>query len=116
MIGLTLDRLSANSYKVKIKPRTTELNLKIDLSDERASYEIFNNKNLQNGDLITIVVTAEDGTVATYTIEIVSPTMPVDYFKLLFAALIIIMTIIYLVSLIRLRKSIMFKMKIISLK
>ena len=46
------------------------LNLKVTLEDEKASFNVEGNRNLANGSIIKIIVTAEDGTVARYFITI----------------------------------------------
>lgn len=58
-------------YSIKVKNNTKSLNLEIVLSDENASYEVSGNQNFKVGEnLVTIKVTAEDGSERTYTLKV----------------------------------------------
>lgn len=48
----------------------SELDIKVTLENEKATYEILNNENLENGSVITIKVKAEDENVLEYKINI----------------------------------------------
>lgn len=69
--GLELNKLSNNLFRVKGRYNTKELDLEIVLEDENAVYEVIGNENIKGNDVVTILVTAEDGqTVSTYYITI----------------------------------------------
>lgn len=58
-------------YSIKVKNNTKSLDLEIVLSDENASYEVSGNQNFKVGEnLVTIKVTAEDGSERTYTLKV----------------------------------------------
>lgn len=57
------------TYTVKIKDEK-QLDINYVSSDSNASVVINGNENLKNGSVVTIYVTAEDGTSTTYTIKI----------------------------------------------
>ncbi|HHX00019.1 MAG TPA: hypothetical protein GX740_01770, partial [Acholeplasmataceae bacterium] len=60
-----------NLFRVKGRYNTKELDLEIVLEDENAVYEVIGNENIKGNDVVTILVTAEDGqTVSTYYITI----------------------------------------------
>ncbi len=59
-----------NVYRYTVKTKEDELNLSIVLDDETAEYKITGNENLKDGSKITIKVTAENGDIRTYIIDI----------------------------------------------
>jgi len=59
-----------NNYTLKIKEDIKNLNIKVELEDEKASYILTGNDNLKSGSKINIVVTAENGSENVYTIKI----------------------------------------------
>ncbi len=71
---LTIDgyklEFNINTYNYKVKIKEDKLNIKAKCSDSKASYEIDGNSNLKDGSVISIIVTAEDGTTKTYKITV----------------------------------------------
>ena len=63
------------------------LNMDIILDNKTASYEVIGNKNLKNGSIITIKVTAENGDVREYNIEIKRSTNLVIILLIIFTTL-----------------------------
>lgn len=61
---------SSNIYRYTVKTKEDKLDLSIVLEDEKSEYKITGNKNLENGSKITIKVTAENGDIRTYIIDI----------------------------------------------
>ncbi len=61
---------SSNVYRYTIKTKEDKLDLSIVLEDKKSEYEVTGNKNLEDGSKITIKVTAENGDVRTYIIDI----------------------------------------------
>lgn len=58
-------------YSIKVKNSVKSLDLEVILNDSNASYEIIGNENFKVGEnTVKIVVTAEDGSTSTYTIEV----------------------------------------------
>ncbi|MDD2505074.1 MAG: hypothetical protein PHF21_02240 [Bacilli bacterium] len=57
------------SYIIKIN-KEDKLDIEVDLSSEKAQYQIIGNDNLKNRSKITITVTAEDGSETPYIINI----------------------------------------------
>ena len=58
-------------YSLKVKNSVKSLDLEVVLNDESASYEISGNQNFKVGEnVVTIKVTAEDGSERTYTIKV----------------------------------------------
>lgn len=60
----------SKTYHLKINEDDDKLNVKVELEDENASYEIEGNSNLRDGSIIKIVITAENGDIDTYRIII----------------------------------------------
>lgn len=57
------------SYKLKVGSDVNSLNINATLSDYRASYSVYGNENFKAGEnVVTVVVTAEDGSTHTYTL------------------------------------------------
>lgn len=66
-INFNKDKLE---YSIKINNKLDKLDINVILDDTKSSYEIVGNKNLKSGNnLISIIVTAEDGSVRTYTLN-----------------------------------------------
>lgn len=61
---------SSNVYRYTIKTKEDKLDLSIVLEDKKSEYEITGNKNLEDGSKITIKVTAENGDIRTYILDI----------------------------------------------
>lgn len=104
-----LDKISDELYKVNLNGSAKELNLDITLADESSNYEVLGNENLHNGDIIRIVVTAEDGSTSTYYLIIDIPTqiekkLTINYILLAIAISGIISTAVLATSLIILKK------------
>ena len=58
-------------YSIKVKNNVKSLNLNVVLNDSNATYEVFGNENFKVGEnTVKIVVTAEDGSTSTYTINV----------------------------------------------
>lgn len=66
-------------YEVKINEEETELILDITLEDEKASYTIKNNKNLENESVVTIETLSESGLTATYKIKVEKENSAISY-------------------------------------
>lgn len=62
------------TYTVKIGKNVNKLTITYTLSDENASVEIEDNKNLKDGSVVKVIVTAEDGTKKVYTLNISKET------------------------------------------
>ncbi len=67
--NLNFDKNSKTFY-LNINEEDTELDITVTLVDKNANYEIEGNENLEDGSIIKITVTAEDGSSATYRIII----------------------------------------------
>lgn len=75
-----LNKLTISGYQLNFDSDVYEYNLKIedesslvieyDLDDEKSSVNIDGNSDLQNGSIIRVTVTAEDGSTSTYKISI----------------------------------------------
>ena len=58
-------------YSIKVKNSVKSLDLTVILNDKNASYVVNGNENFKVGEnVVTIVVTAEDGSTSTYTIKV----------------------------------------------
>ena len=58
-------------YSIKVKNSVKSLDLTVVLNDSNATYEVFGNENFKVGEnTVKIVVTAEDGSTSTYTINV----------------------------------------------
>ena len=70
--GYTIDfDTNTLEYKIKVKNQVKSLDLEVTLNDQSASYEISGNKNFKVGEnIVTIKVTAEDGSTRTYTLKV----------------------------------------------
>ncbi len=61
---------NTTSYTISIDSNVTSLNIKPVVEHEKASYKITDNENLEDGSIIKITVTAEDGKTKEYEINI----------------------------------------------
>lgn len=61
---------NSKTFYLNIDEEDTELDITVTLNDENSSYEIEGNENLEDGSVIRITVTAEDGSSDTYRIII----------------------------------------------
>lgn len=71
--SLLIDGVSVQFNKnleYTLTTKNDSLNMNVTLNDEKASFNIYGNKNLNNEDVVLIKVTAEDGTMKCYTILI----------------------------------------------
>ncbi len=69
--GYSLDfNSSSKTFYLTIDKDDTELDITVTLSDENSTYEIEGNEDLEDGSIIKIIVTSEDGDTATYRIII----------------------------------------------
>ena len=69
--GYKLDfNKNSKTFYLNIDKEDTELDITVTLNDDASSYEIEGNENLEDGSVIKIVVTAEDGSEDTYRIII----------------------------------------------
>lgn len=59
---------NSKTFYVTIDKEDTELDIKVNLSDKKANYDIEDNENLKDGSVIKIVVTAENKDTDTYRI------------------------------------------------
>lgn len=58
-------------YEVELSKEEDKLDLEIELDNEKAKYIVSGNKDLKNGSLVKIKVTAEDESTKTYSIRII---------------------------------------------
>jgi len=71
VISPEFDKNKSN-YAVSVRNNLSSVTLDVILEDENASYEVIGNENLKQGtNLVTIRVTAENGDVRDYTIEVI---------------------------------------------
>ena len=66
-------------YEVKINEEETELILDIILEDEKASYTVKNNKNIENESVVIINTLSESGLTATYKIKVTKDNSLISY-------------------------------------
>lgn len=83
-------------YILKIKYED-KLNINVELEDNTSTYKIQGNNNLKNNSIISIIVTSEDNTTKTYTINIKNNDKLI---KIIFIAIISILVIINILRLI----------------
>lgn len=68
--GYTLN-FKSDIYKYKLDVEDDiKLDIEVELNDNKAKYQILGNNNLKNNSIITIQVTAEDGTIKNYKIKV----------------------------------------------
>ena len=66
--NLDFDFKSDNhNYMIKLPNKVKQLEFKIELNDEKATYEVTGNENLEDYSKVLIKVTAEDGSTTTYS-------------------------------------------------
>lgn len=90
---------NSKTYHLKINKDDNKLNIKVDLEDETASYEIEGNSNLKNESVVKIVVTAENNESDTYRIIISKEEKPnyIIYIVIGVSILVIILLIIFMI-------------------
>ena len=88
-------------YILKIKYED-KLNINVLLEDNTSTYKIQGNNNLKNNSIISIIVTSEDNTTKTYTINIKNNDKLI---KIIFITIIIILIIINILRLILNKKN-----------
>lgn len=104
-----LSSLKVAGYTLNFDPSTTsydlvignekELNITATTESKNAEYKVNNNKNLENGSVVTITVTAEDGTTQDYVINIIKKFNIMDYWiYLLIAGLILLIILILIIT------------------
>lgn len=91
---LNFDKNSKTFY-LNIKKEDTELDIDVITKDKNADYEIDGNENLEDGSVIKIVVTAENGITDTYRIIIKKETT--NYLPIIIGGIILIILIIVIV-------------------
>lgn len=84
------DRNSKTFY-LNIDKEDTELDIMVTLSDDSSSYEIEGNENLEDGSVIKIIVTAEDGNTDTY--RIIIEKKDTNYVPFIIAGIIILIIV-----------------------
>lgn len=68
--GYNLD-FKSDIYKYELDVENDiKLDIEVELNDNKAKYQILGNNNLKNNSIITIQVTAEDGTIKNYKIKV----------------------------------------------
>ncbi len=103
-----LSDLKVDGYKLKFDAKKTEYTLKINegvsilnilatASDEKSTVSIEGNENLKNGSKIKIKVTAEDGSVKEYVINIRVGNQGGNIFLTIIVVILIILVLAYLV-------------------
>lgn len=105
-----LSNLAVSGYSLNFKANQTKykLNLKDEESlqivavteDDTATYEIIGNSDLKNGSIIKVVVTAQDGSVKTYTIEI-EKTSGLLYVGIGLICLSVLLIVIFIVKIVK---------------
>jgi len=89
------------SYNLKID-KEKKLNIIVTTSNEFATYEIIGNENLENNSLITIKVTAENGSVREYFINILkeekNTNMYLIYSGIGLAIVLIIILVVFIIN------------------
>lgn len=88
------------TYTLTIKPQDTSLIIEPILDNKNAKYEIIGNKNLKEGSIIKIIVTAENEEKTTYKINIkIKKTNYLHYFIILIVVILVIYALKNLLSL-----------------
>ena len=64
-------RKYTNDYSLKVKSDVQKLDLKIELSNKQASFEVEDNDNLEDNNIVKIHVKALNGDINTYSIKII---------------------------------------------
>ena len=90
---LNFDKNSKTFY-LNIKKEDTELDITVNTKDKKANYDIEGNENLEDGSVVKIVVTAQNGDTDTYRIIIRKESTNIIPYVIGVAILIIIIVII----------------------
>lgn len=93
---LNFDKNSKTFY-LNIKKEDTELDITVNTKDKKANYDIEGNENLEDGSVVKIVVTAQNGDTDTYRIIIQKESTNIIPYIIGAAILIIIIVIIVVV-------------------
>lgn len=93
---LNFDKNSKTFY-LNIKKEDTELDITVNTKDKKANYDIEGNENLEDGSVVKIVVTAQNGDTDTYRIIIQKESTNIIPYIIGVAILIIIIVIIVVV-------------------
>ncbi len=93
---LNFDKNSKTFY-LNIKKEDTELDITVNTKDKKANYDIEGNENLEDGSVVKIIVTAQNGDTDTYRIIIQKESTNIIPYVIGVAILIIIIVIIVVV-------------------
>ena len=93
---LNFDKNSKTFY-LNIKKEDTELDITVNTKDKKANYDIEGNENLEDGSVVKIVVTAQNGDTDTYRIIIQKESTNIIPYIIGIVILIIIIVIIVVV-------------------
>lgn len=93
---LNFDKNSKTFY-LNIKKEDTELDITVNTKDKKANYDIEGNENLEDGSVVKIVVTAQNGDTDTYRIIIQKESTNIIPYIIGVVILIIIIVIIVIV-------------------
>lgn len=93
---LNFDKNSKTFY-LNIKKEDTELDITVNTKDKKANYDIEGNENLEDGSVVKIVVTAQNGDTDTYRIIIQKESTNIIPYIIGVVILIIIIVIIVVV-------------------
>lgn len=84
-------------YKITLGKEESELEIEAKPEDEKSTISIDGNTELDVGSKVVITVTAEDGSVSTYTLEVTKRKKGTNIFLVLILILIAILVIAYMV-------------------
>ena len=93
---LNFDKNSKTFY-LNIKKEDTELDITVNTKDKKANYDIEGNENLEDGSVVKIIVTAQNGDTDTYRIIIQKESTNIIPYIIGVAILIIVIVIIVIV-------------------
>lgn len=93
---LNFDKNSKTFY-LNIKKEDTELDITVNTKDKKANYDIEGNENLEDGSVVKIIVTAQNGDTDTYRIIIQKESTNIVPYIIGIVILIIIIVIIVVV-------------------
>lgn len=93
---LNFDKNSKTFY-LNIKKEDTELDITVNTKDKKANYDIEGNENLEDGSVVKIIVTAQNGDTDTYRIIIQKESTNIIPYIIGIVILIIIIVIIVVV-------------------
>ncbi len=95
-----LNKLEINNYSINFEPdvytytvkikKEKQLDINYESSDENANVVINGNTDLKNGSIITVVVTAEDGTSTSYNISVQKSNTGLMIFFIILIALLLL--------------------------